>query len=465
MDHIIGHYTLNRASFPRTSRFGLISSTLSQASANPSPQKTSHKKRHTKPCRYYQVGKCPHKKQEDCDFAMSSAICLVIVCNGVWCQYLHGEATVGSDDHSLLKDYQNASYAGYITTPNSLRMNGPISPTIYVPAHFVHAPPPWAHPIDFVPPHLQPSVPSYSTDFTSPVSSPTSSLSEDGVLLSEDTLGRNYSYFGAEHQNPYIHSRDDSYSYLPLSPVLSGYGMASMYEPFSPKSPSSSAGFYSQHRSAVDRERQRQLSYRTKPCRYFRAGNTCPSGNDLYIFVCFWMRHLINSLPSLHAEMKMQHDLPPKPLSAKERNNRKGFFPIPWRVIGGGVLVSGGAKAEYSDDGACDVFDDSLEIPIDPVAADRRSIAIPPQPRQRKPSILVTNTNRGKQRVVRRRPPSHKRTLSIPSTPIATHRENLPFLCRVSGRFVGHLTLRELYVVFLGNFMIDEQISRRTPEK
>lgn len=32
--------------------------------------------------------------------------------------------------------------------------------------------------------------------------------------------------------------------------------------------------------------------------------------------------------------------LPPKPVSLAEVNKKKNYFPISWRVIGGGVLIS-----------------------------------------------------------------------------------------------------------------------------
>lgn len=35
------------------------------------------------------------------------------------------------------------------------------------------------------------------------------------------------------------------------------------------------------------------------------------------------------------------YDLPAKPLSAIEEQKKRGFYPISWRVIGGGVMMSG----------------------------------------------------------------------------------------------------------------------------
>jgi hypothetical protein len=45
--------------------------------------------------------------------------------------------------------------------------------------------------------------------------------------------------------------------------------------------------------------------------------------------------------PSPPESAKLQHELPPKALSSKGENNRREYFPMPWRVIGGGVRLSG----------------------------------------------------------------------------------------------------------------------------
>jgi hypothetical protein len=41
---------------------------------------------------------------------------------------------------------------------------------------------------------------------------------------------------------------------------------------------------------------------------------------------------------------KLQHGLPQKPISIQEENKKKGFYPISWRVIGGGVMIGGKSK-------------------------------------------------------------------------------------------------------------------------
>ncbi|KAF7348319.1 hypothetical protein MSAN_01785700 [Mycena sanguinolenta] len=354
------------------------------------PKKPPHKKRHTKPCRYFQVGRCPHKQQEDCDFAhvfsdpraslppaKQCRYYLQGKCtNGIWCQYLHGQTSAGSDDHSLLKDYQSGR-----VDFNTLQMNVP--PTAYVPSHFnvpVHAAPTlWHNPVELDPPsHLlpgnlmvSPGTSPDSIDFATSSSSPTSSMSE------EDAPEQHYSYFSPESQLaigiPSVGATyEDSiqpYSPLSLSVVPVGYGLAPLYDIqlFSPTT-SASAGFYSPaglaskpqpSRPLIDRERAKLATYRTKPCRYVVAGTVCPNGD-----ACTFIHAISDKIDpplSVPEPGKLQHELPSKPLSTKEENSRKGFFPISWRVIGGGVTL-GGVKAETSDDDSDLFSDDSSEL-------------------------------------------------------------------------------------------------------
>ena len=48
----------------------------------------------------------------------------------------------------------------------------------------------------------------------------------------------------------------------------------------------------------------------------------------------------IGSPSSAHSS-QLPYDLPAKPLSAIEAKKKHGFYPISWRVIGGGVMMSG----------------------------------------------------------------------------------------------------------------------------
>jgi hypothetical protein len=48
----------------------------------------------------------------------------------------------------------------------------------------------------------------------------------------------------------------------------------------------------------------------------------------------------IGSPSSAHSS-QLPSDLPAKPLSVIEEKKKHGFYPISWRVIGGGVMMSG----------------------------------------------------------------------------------------------------------------------------
>jgi hypothetical protein len=48
----------------------------------------------------------------------------------------------------------------------------------------------------------------------------------------------------------------------------------------------------------------------------------------------------IGSPSSTHSS-QLPYDLPIKPLSAMDEKKKHGFYPISWRVIGGGVMMSG----------------------------------------------------------------------------------------------------------------------------
>ena len=52
--------------------------------------------------------------------------------------------------------------------------------------------------------------------------------------------------------------------------------------------------------------------------------------------------------PSIHDELRHQTPSPIKESNLKEENCRKNYFPVPWRVIGGGVRV-GITETEDSD--------------------------------------------------------------------------------------------------------------------
>lgn len=177
--------------------------------------------------------------------------------------------------------------------PNTVHMRVGVPPAVYMPHQFngMHvAQTAWSYPVEFVPPPqlllpnpvVSPAASSPdSFDFATPSSSPTSSdRSDDGILPAvDDVPGQHYpSYFPAEPQHGGVpYGYDDpflpySQARMPLTVVPAAYGMAPLYDIFSPKTPPSagfyaSAGFLPQPqspRSPIDRDRQRIANYRSK---------------------------------------------------------------------------------------------------------------------------------------------------------------------------------------------------------
>ncbi|KAJ7213845.1 hypothetical protein GGX14DRAFT_444248 [Mycena pura] len=341
-------------------------------------KRPSQKKRHTKPCRYYQIGACPHKAQDDCDFAHvfseqppsvpapQGKQCRYYLqgncTSGIWCRYKHGDDN--TEDAAILEEYRNMNLlSGHeFGLASPLQMHVPPPATMCIPSGFsgYMAPGPWS-PLEYAPPHLSPpravisptaSLDWSSTEYPSPSSSPTSSVSDDGVLIPADdavTAAPHGSYFGVYPGSirylgvPYA-SDDPRYSHapVPLRVHIPSYGMAPLYEIFSPKGPPTAGFFPGAPQSPMQKSinPQKPVSYRTKPCRFFKPGSVCPNGE-----ACTFIHSDPKSNDSISTSSpkssKLQHELPVKPLSKQEEETRKGFFPISWRVIGGGVMLSG----------------------------------------------------------------------------------------------------------------------------
>ncbi|KAJ7758109.1 hypothetical protein DFH07DRAFT_818688 [Mycena maculata] len=458
---------------------------MSEPAAPSSPKRPPQKKRHTKPCRYFQVGCCPHAAQEDCDFAHVFSDQAVLLpppkqcryylqgncTNGIWCQYRHGEAV--SEEQSLLQDSQNVnSFSGFCEIglgPDAFQMHVGVPPAVYIPPasnRMYAAPTPWSpyadgfySPIELVPPphlYLKPTIsPAESLDSiecVTPSSSPTSSVSDDG-MLPDDAAGHQYPYFSPQIQvgGPYVRSpySDDvcmspfpSHSPpMPLSVVPTPYGMAPMYEIFSPKGPPS-AGFYAPILPSTPQSprtpinRQKLANYRTKPCRYFKPGSVCPNGDACTFIHADPESSDAPQAPPPSPVNKLQHELPSKPLSSKEQNIRKGYFPISWRVIGGGVrLSSAPTGCSLSDDDESDLSEEScdfagradpvsrvLEIEV-PASAPPSAVAFPSD---------VNATADTEESTTPTGLPFRQRASSIPTTPLATHVDMLRvrFICR-----------------------------------
>ncbi len=59
--------------------------------------------------------------------------------------------------------------------------------------------------------------------------------------------------------------------------------------------------------------------------------------------------HEQDRLTGLRQFEDMKHQLPSKPLSVKEESMKRGYFPVSWRVIGGGVRIGGSSGERLTD--------------------------------------------------------------------------------------------------------------------
>ncbi|KAG6860216.1 hypothetical protein C0995_014026 [Termitomyces sp. Mi166 len=89
--------------------------------------------------------------------------------------------------------------------------------------------------------------------------------------------------------------------------------------------------------------------------------------------------------------------LPSKPLTVAEENKKRNFFPISWRVIGGGVLMGSESKASITEAGSPVIeFVNMHETPLkreDPQSKKIINISLPkPIKRTRSSSIPPTPT-------------------------------------------------------------------------
>ncbi|OBZ71508.1 hypothetical protein A0H81_08721 [Grifola frondosa] len=112
----------------------------------------------------------------------------------------------------------------------------------------------------------------------------------------------------------------------------------------------------------------RNIYYKTKPCRFYNNGGYCVKGDRCNFIHDATMKSMSpkdigspKSFSDSDSEYILEttgsqeetprrpiHDLPSKPVSETESNKKRNFFPITWRVVGGGVMM-GGAREICAD--------------------------------------------------------------------------------------------------------------------
>lgn len=99
--------------------------------------------------------------------------------------------------------------------------------------------------------------------------------------------------------------------------------------------------------------------YRTKPCKFFSTRKTCPGGTKCRFIHDVEKYKRPKKADNRACDATPSH-LPPKPRSLQEELKARNYYPITWRVIGGGVMMGLPCKAfaaGYCPDGKnCRLF-------------------------------------------------------------------------------------------------------------
>ncbi|KDR82584.1 hypothetical protein GALMADRAFT_220568 [Galerina marginata CBS 339.88] len=358
----------------------------------------SQKKRHTKPCKFFQVNKCPHPA-DVCDFAhvianpgtpsvpeSSPAMCRYYYAgscvNGALCRYRHGneasEIFNAPISPTSAADWPTSTDGTYLDSPPQYGSYSSFPQSWSSSAYSLSSSfPPLVESALFAsPPRSRDSIDTCSTSL--------SSLESDEVVVA--TEDPQYLEHPHSHQSQVCVMDDSPVIHVP--PFLP----LSYMNPVGTLSPSHSYDFVyslmgglklpgqmkSRTGGSKSSSKQKALKYKTKPCKFFPTERGCPNGS-----ACTFV----------HDEGRSRTSSPPSKLSKLEDNVRKNFIPIPWRVIGGGVLVGVQRDEDAdndSDDSSLDSDDSSSldpypqhstkNVPSIKIITRRRSNSIPPTP-------------------------------------------------------------------------------------
>ncbi|KAG2151451.1 hypothetical protein DEU56DRAFT_552214 [Suillus clintonianus] len=121
-------------------------------------------------------------------------------------------------------------------------------------------------------------------------------------------------------------------------------------------------------RRKAEQEMEKTIQYKTKPCKFFSPLKNCVQGDK-----CRFIHDVEKCKRAKQADHQARRTapshLPPKPRSLMEELKARDYHPIPWRVIGGGVMMGLPCKAflaGYCPDGvACKLAHDT-ELKISP---------------------------------------------------------------------------------------------------
>ncbi|KAF9533069.1 hypothetical protein CPB83DRAFT_527207 [Crepidotus variabilis] len=304
-------------------------------------KKSTQKKRHTKPCRYFQLNKCPHPA-DVCDFAHvfapSSApvercttMCRfysISQCpNGPLCVYQHYDEARSSsttDWGTSPSDTTDPIYGGYPAYGQVW------PPSSFPPSNLAPFPPHVVESMLFAPPRSRDSIETATNSI--------SSLDSDEMIVMTDDP--QYPEHTHSHQSQVYIAEDSPIIHVPpfypiggvqvgpsgmISPIGTGpfdWGLAAGMANGAMKKPD-----LRPRSSTRSMSKQKAMAFKTKPCKFFNTERGCPNGNT-----CTFV----------HEEDRPGSPLPQPASPVKYptlTDDSKNYYPITWRVIGGGVRV------------------------------------------------------------------------------------------------------------------------------
>lgn len=297
------------------------------------------KKRHTKPCKFFQIDRCPHPA-EVCNFAhiiaspsSGGASIYRYYPAGYYspndlCRYSYGpkvpflkplDIPTSVDSHVPGMDIKNREKA---CLDRDTQLIPDISPIRNQPSSTLS-------------PKTAAESPLLASSAPSPESMATGSTStldlDELVMVTDDP--QYHEHLHSYQSQVYVDDDSPVIHVPPYSPFYQLTFNERHAPPYSYENPYMFGKLLDNPRTNTrSSTKQKILKYKTKPCRFFLTERGCPKGS---------------SCTFIHNESLHQAPSPVKESSPKEENGRKNYFPVPWRIIGGGVRV--GVKTDDSD--------------------------------------------------------------------------------------------------------------------
>ncbi|KIK90551.1 hypothetical protein PAXRUDRAFT_14285 [Paxillus rubicundulus Ve08.2h10] len=252
-------------------------------------------------CRYHQAGYCRR---------------------GSTCPFAHSSTSQAPQGHSM---YQREQIYSYAPLSEHTPMYHPPNPQLH--SVFLWQPYPPPFPPSFDPRYLigQPLEIDYPDDISDPSSSESSlSLSRE-ARMALDTV--------------HLRGRDST-------------NVRGMVENSVARGRAASLGQYFARSSTVvypppffmpcqDGPAKKPLAYKTKLCRFYAASGKCTSGDKCTFIHDAGSDRTISEVSLPETDHQAAATLPPKPVNKYDDYKARDFYPITWRVIGGGVMMGG----------------------------------------------------------------------------------------------------------------------------